>query len=172
MKYKPGDKVRIKSIDWYNSNKDEVGAIYGDSDAIFIQMMSKFCGQTVTISEVAADVYGVLEDNDEYSWADYMIEELVLEKGSELPSVTYIPYIIEESPPLETSTEMCPKIEVPTRYYGEIKYEPKMVSLDKVCDLLYAMLTTQDINDYNYVTAPAYDNVVDFVEDFRKSFKE
>lgn len=44
--------------------------------------------------------------------------------------------------------------------------------LDKVCDLLYAMLTTQDINDYDYVTAPAYDNVMDFVEDFRKSFKK
>ena len=47
-----------------------------------------------------------------------------------------------------------------------------MVSLDQVCDMLYAMLTTQDINDYDYVTAPAYNNVVDFVEDFRKSFKE
>ena len=52
-----------------------------------------------------------------------MIEGVVLEKGSELPSVTYLPYIIEDSPPLETSTEMCPKIEVPTRYYGEIKDE-------------------------------------------------
>lgn len=48
----------------------------------------------------------------------------------------------------------------------------KMVSLDKVCSMLYAMLETQDINDYDYVTAPAYDNVVDFVEDFRKSFEE
>ena len=47
-----------------------------------------------------------------------------------------------------------------------------MVSLNKVCDMLYAMLTTQDINDYDYVTSPAYDNVVDFVEDFRKSWEE
>lgn len=57
---------------------------------------------------------------------------------------------------------------------GPVDGEPNetMVSLDKVCDLLYAMLTTQDINDYDYVTAPAYDNVVDFVEDFRKTFKK
>lgn len=48
----------------------------------------------------------------------------------------------------------------------------KLVSLDKVCDMLYAMLTTQDINDYDYVTAPAYDNVVDFVEDFRKIWEK
>ena len=46
------------------------------------------------------------------------------------------------------------------------------VSLDDICELLYAMLSTQDINDYNYVTAPAYDNVVDFVEDFRKTLEK
>ena len=50
--------------------------------------------------------------------------------------------------------------------------QEKMVSLDKVCDMLYAMLTTQDINDYDCVTAPAYDNVEDFVDDFRKSMEE
>ena len=79
MKYKPGDKVRIKSIDWYNENKDEYGevCVYGDSYAIFIQVMSKFCGQTVTISEVVDDLYGILEDDGDYSWADYMIECLI-----------------------------------------------------------------------------------------------
>lgn len=44
--------------------------------------------------------------------------------------------------------------------------------IDKACDLLYSMLTTQDLYDYDYVTAPAYDTVEDFVEDFRKSFKK
>ena len=47
-----------------------------------------------------------------------------------------------------------------------------MVSLDKVCDMLYAMLATQDIYDYEYVTAPAYDNVADFVYDFRKAMEK
>ena len=47
-----------------------------------------------------------------------------------------------------------------------------LVSLDDICELLYAMLSTQDINDYDYVTAPAYDNVVDFVEDFRKAMEK
>jgi hypothetical protein len=77
MHYKTGDKVKIKSLDWYNENKDEVGGVYGDSYAIFIQTMTKFCGQIVTISEVVDDVYGILEDYDDYSWADYMIECLI-----------------------------------------------------------------------------------------------
>jgi hypothetical protein len=57
---------------------------------------------------------------------------------------------------------------------GPVDVESKetMVSLDEVCNMLYSMLSTQNINDYDYVTAPAYDNAVDFVEDFRKSFKK
>lgn len=47
-----------------------------------------------------------------------------------------------------------------------------MVSLNEVCNMLYAMLSTQDINDYDYVTAPAYDTIEDLVEDFRKSFEK
>lgn len=79
MRYKKGDRVRIKSLEWYNANKDEDGKVYvyGDSYAIFIQVMSKFCGQTVTISEVVDDLYGILEDGGDYSWADYMIECLI-----------------------------------------------------------------------------------------------
>ena len=47
-----------------------------------------------------------------------------------------------------------------------------LVSLNEGCDMLYAMLSTQDINDYDYVTAPAYDTVEDLVEDFRKTMEK
>ena len=47
-----------------------------------------------------------------------------------------------------------------------------LVSLDDVCDMLYEMLSTQDINDYDYVTAPSYDTVEDLVEDFRKTMEK
>lgn len=52
------------------------------------------------------------------------------------------------------------------------EHQEKMVSLDDVCDMLYAMLDThQDIDGYDYVTAPAYDTVEDLVEDFRKTME-
>ena len=137
MNYNVGDKVKIKSLDWYNDNKDNDGEVplieKHDTIYDFIEEMSVFCGKIVTIKNVwKDDYYNICEDDCHYYWTDEMIEGLALEKGSELPSVVYIPYIIEDSPPLETSTEMCPKIELPTRYYDEVKYEPKMVSLDKV----------------------------------------
>ena len=136
MRYKKGDKVKIKSLDWYNANKNEKGIIpCGDYN--FTELMTPLCGKIVTITDFEYDSgYIILEDDMVDAWTDEMIEGLALEKGSELPSVVYVPYIIEDSPPLETSAEMCPKIEVPTRYYGEVKYEPKMVSLDKVCERL------------------------------------
>lgn len=76
MKYKVGDKVRIKSIDWYNENKDENGNIDINEDFIFYADRSKYCGKVFTISEVFDNSYFVKEDNGDYYWTDEMIEGL------------------------------------------------------------------------------------------------
>ena len=46
MKYKIGDQVKIKSLDWYNQNKDENGDVPG---AFFDAERTKYCSQVVTI---------------------------------------------------------------------------------------------------------------------------
>ena len=74
MKYKVGDRVRIKSLDWYNENKDEYGNIDINHDFTFYADRRKYCGKVVTISEVFDIGYSVKEDNDEYYWTDEMIE--------------------------------------------------------------------------------------------------
>ena len=81
MKYKVGDKVRIKSIDWYNENKDEDG-IVELSTHVFIPEMIEHCGQIVTIKDVFEDT----DDNAVYymeeivwDWTDEMIEGIVEE---------------------------------------------------------------------------------------------
>lgn len=133
MKYKPGDKVKIKSLDWYEANKCD-GLVMCDGIA-FLQMMTGWCGKELTIDCIFTDERGsgyiMKEPNIHWRFTDSMIEDSV-----------------------------------------DVESKETMVSLDKVCDMLYAMLTTQDINDYDYVTAPAYDTVEDFVEDFRKSFQK
>ena len=170
MKYKPGDKVKIKSLDWYNANKDEDGIIpCGDYN--FAEEMTPLCGKIVTITDFEYDSgYIILEDDMVDAWTDEMIEGLALEKGSELPSVVYIPYIIEDSPQLETSTELCPKIEVPTRYYDEVKYEPqeKMVSLEDAAKWLEENL------DWYMRQVYIVENMdtADIVDDFRKAMEE
>ena len=81
QKYKVGDKVRIKCLDWYNENKDEDG-IVELSTHIFTPGMSQFCGKVVTIEDVFEDiddnVVYYIEEID-YDWTDEMIECLVEE---------------------------------------------------------------------------------------------
>lgn len=78
MKYKIGDKVRIKSIDWYNKNKDEYGYVRC-IDILFTLEHSKYCGKVMTISHVRADHYTMVEDLEGY-WTDEMIECKVKEE--------------------------------------------------------------------------------------------
>ena len=85
MKFKVGDRVRIKSIDWYNENKDKYGAIYADNGFCFWKNMARHCGEIMKITIVKVDPedsnkgYYFME-NSEDKWADEMIEGLVEEE--------------------------------------------------------------------------------------------
>ena len=72
-KYKIGDKVRIKSLDWYNSNKDETDEIFGGY-VNFTELMSKDCGKECEIRYVFPNGIYLLEGNI-WCWADWMFED-------------------------------------------------------------------------------------------------
>lgn len=82
MKYKPGDKVRIKSLDWYNKNKDENGRVYC-SYIGFCKEMTKYCGKVLTIKTIANQDIGSKQKyfmhETDYAWGftDDMIEDLI-----------------------------------------------------------------------------------------------
>lgn len=83
MKYKVGDKVRIKSLDWYYENKDRIDEVdYGN--ATFISEMVTFCKKIVTISSVlpTVEVYHIKEDGGRYHWTDKMFEGLAEEDNN------------------------------------------------------------------------------------------
>ena len=77
LKFKVGDRVRIKSIDWYNENKTTHGDIWFDN-AVFVGGQSLYCGCELTICLVTDDSYHVIEND--YYWTDEMIEGLVEEE--------------------------------------------------------------------------------------------
>lgn len=91
MKYQKGDEVRIKSLDWYNKNKDESGSVFVNG-VPFCEEMSEYCGAYVRIADVYDDYYTIR--GVPYCWTDDMIERLTdahcklgivpTEKGSEL----------------------------------------------------------------------------------------
>jgi hypothetical protein len=55
---------------------------------------------------------------------------------------------------------------------ANVEPQEKMVSIEDVCGVLYDMLHELDINDHTILGTCEYDNVVDFINDFRKSFEE
>lgn len=65
MKYQVGDRVKIKSFDWFRN-----GACIG-----FSTLMSKYCGEVLTIqSKNNINNYRMKEDGGQFYWTDDMIE--------------------------------------------------------------------------------------------------
>ena len=76
MKYKIGDKVRIKSLDWYNENKTSEGCLVCGESHINPEMINML-GKIVTISSIEGNHYRIKEYA--WNWTDEMIEGLVEE---------------------------------------------------------------------------------------------
>lgn len=74
MKYKVGDKVRIKSLEWYNSNKDKQGDVTVCIN-FFVLQMSQYCGKIATITRVSLESYKIDIDNSTWNWTDEMFED-------------------------------------------------------------------------------------------------
>lgn len=86
MKYKVGDRVRIKDLTWYDKNKskrDTISFPY-EVEIVFTLKMSSLCGQIVTISKTCytkgIGFYCIREDCGMHMWIDEMIEGLVEEE--------------------------------------------------------------------------------------------
>lgn len=92
MKHKVGDRVQVKSLDWYNTSKNKYGVVeligsngWGFN---FLEEMSAFCGEVMTISNIGSSdcgYYDMKEDNGAYFWTDEMIECKVEEETKPEP---------------------------------------------------------------------------------------
>ena len=81
MRFKVGDRVRIKSLDWYNENKDEYGYVRC-IDSLFTPEHSKYCGCEFTISHITEfRIPSYVMDNNGHEWTDEMIEGFVEEEN-------------------------------------------------------------------------------------------
>ena len=74
-KYKVGDMVVVKSLDWYNNNKDCDGVVR--VPCVFVSEMTRFCGKFVTIRRVNSRCYDI--EGNSFSWSDEMFEGLAEE---------------------------------------------------------------------------------------------
>lgn len=73
MKYKVGDKVRIKSKEWWDAQqKNESGSVKCGADT-FNEFMASMCGKVVEISDVSEDTYFIKEYG--YNLTDEMFDD-------------------------------------------------------------------------------------------------
>ena len=122
MKYKAEDKVRIKSLDWYNKNKDKTNEIECDS-VYFIPDMTIFCNKIVTISSVwsnTLEVYHIKEDNGRFNWTDEMIEGLA-EQGNNMNNIDKLKRI--STPAEENWFEIAKEWEREDKEMDKLKHE-------------------------------------------------
>lgn len=84
MKYKVGDKVKIKSLDWYYRNSDCMGNIQC-GDWYFTVSQTSYCGKVLTISAICDDFY--MMKGIGHHWTDEMIEGLVDEPQEKMVSL-------------------------------------------------------------------------------------
>ena len=72
-KYKVGDKVRVKSLEWYNSNKNENGEIV-KGYITFLEGMSEYCGKYFEVSYVYPNGICLLKGIN-WWWHNWMLED-------------------------------------------------------------------------------------------------
>ena len=82
MKHKVGDKVRIKSLDWYKKNRNSLGRIKG-----FMPEMSEYLGKEAIIEECYDFCYELNIDHHLWSWDDEMFDETYNENKMESKKV-------------------------------------------------------------------------------------
>ena len=71
LKYKVGDRVRIKNFDWFRNEGTNMVVAY----------MTKYYGEVVTIKSVHKGFYRIKEDGGQYCWIDEMFECKVEEES-------------------------------------------------------------------------------------------
>ena len=121
MKYKVGDKVLIKSLDWYNENRDKIGQV--DCGGIcFVPPMVSFCGQIVMISSIlpTLEVYRIKEDGGRYHWTDKMFEKLA-EEGNNMNNIDKLKRI--STPAEENWFEIAKEWEREDKEMDKLKHE-------------------------------------------------
>ena len=121
MKYKAGDEVLVKSLDWYYQNRDRMEQV-DCGNACFIRSMTKLCEKKVTISSVLPniEIYHIKEDDGSFNWTDEMFEGLA-EEGNNMSNIDKLKRI--STPAEENWFEIAKEWEREDKEMDKLKHE-------------------------------------------------
>lgn len=94
INYKVGDRVRIKSFDWFKANEYSGQGMYDDVLA-FLKMTDECCGKEFTIDFIFTDERGtgyIMKEPNVFQWrfTDSMIEGLADEPQEKMVSLEQV----------------------------------------------------------------------------------
>lgn len=132
-KFKEGDVVRIKSLDWYNNNKDKNGNVVAIGySCSFTKALSEFCGKCFVIEKVE-DTRGIYLNDLPYVFYEWMLEpgkyelkSLDITKNS---VATSNPFIFNSA---KKPISVCGVISVPLYIAVKVRETPKFQPFQKV----------------------------------------
>ena len=83
MKHKVGDKVRIKSKEWFDKHAKHRGSYYSilpkpadGQHHSFVDSMREYCGREAIIASVDTHSYNIdLDREEDWHWEDWMFED-------------------------------------------------------------------------------------------------
>lgn len=132
-KFKKGDIVRIKSLDWYNDNKDKNGnVIVTGYSCSFTKALSEFCGKCLVIEKVE-DTGSIYLNDLPYVFCEWMFEpgkyELKFLDITKNSVATNNPFIFNAA---KKPISVCGVISVPLYIAVKIQETPKFQPFQKV----------------------------------------
>lgn len=164
-KFKVGDKVRVKSLEWYRNEFKMTG-----SGFVFSTTMSELCGMVVTIKKIleinSVEVYVIEEEIAPHYWQDYMFEDEVVKEDNDIIKSFEI---MEENDNVKSfktiADELCALYERKNNAYGN--------SFGDTYQKLGLISAVTRISDKynrlcNLATNPNIDNLGESVEDTLK----
>lgn len=77
-KFKVGDVVKVKSLDWYNSNKAEDGSVTVEGSFTFTKDMKELCGKFFYVEGIKEACLSLKTQKD-YVFHSWMLEDQVYE---------------------------------------------------------------------------------------------
>lgn len=160
MKFKVGDKVRVKSLDWYRQEYDDKG-----KECRFTPVMSKLCGKVVTIRAIPTDneCYLIEEQRVFSRWQDYMFEEEVVTENEDVIEDIEVDKNVQSFKNI--ANELCDLYEKKNKAYGN-----SFGDTYKKLGIISAVTRISDKYNRlcNLATNPNIDNLGESIEDTLK----
>lgn len=171
MKYSVGQKVKIRSLEWYQDNVNRYGIIECGKYEFF-EPMNEYCGKVVTIKRIDDDNYRIDTDKGTFCWTDEMIEGLAEDENNPLAEIV-VDTVKESNDRDQIVIDSRFDVEVDEgEYYAVRRKKAYPKTYEECCSILGCkadyFFTDFSYNNHDVEISDYEDKIDDLLQNFRK----